>query len=43
MFELRTTGISNKNRQKLDEEKIQYFIENNYLEEKNNTIILTFK
>ncbi len=43
MFELRTTGITLETKKKLDNKKINYFLENNYLEEKNNTIILTYK
>ncbi len=43
MFELRTTGITVETKKKLDNKKINYFVTNNYLEEKNNKIILTYK
>lgn len=43
MFELRTSWIQKNKLEKLDKNKIDYFLENNYLEEKNDTIILTNK
>lgn len=43
MFQLRTSWIEENIYKKLDTKKIDYFIENNYLEKKSNKIILLDK
>ena len=43
MFQLRTSWIEEKIYKKLDTKKINYFIENNYLEKKSNKIVLLDK
>jgi len=43
MFELRTSGILKKNWKYLDIKKKAYYVENNFLQERNNTLQLTKK
>ncbi|MFK7779632.1 MAG: radical SAM family heme chaperone HemW [Candidatus Gracilibacteria bacterium] len=43
MFQLRTNGLTKKTYEKLDTDKINYFIEEKYLEKKSDKIILSDK